>query len=504
MADVASFFSPANLATGGIGFFATLIQQMQANSANAINQAINEGNVRRAEQLYRQFTSLMDEFGPALQDYMGSNIAAGAGAQADLWGRGLGQGVNNLATTLFGAPIQTPAAPSQAMNWRSLLQAATTPMMKAAETGSSQYNPETDPYPRQYLSPEEIAYIDQEKKPNLWGKPGRFQGWSEAEIDRWLWEGRGERVPKAAAASPATASAPQDLESAFWNYLGVTDADTSKITATRLDDGKGEIGTWRIGDRVYSGVSEADAKMFSLAEQNVGPIFGADANTLDRTLSMPDEGWLSGWAGRFKAGMAELDKLGETARGDIAETFRNVRGRGHQELLNRGISPLNPLMEISAGAQESEELAKLDEILARERLNWGSQLSGDFLNALTSGLSDLSGYDTSMGQNTLNYFTGMWPQVLNQTSNYLNQYSQTGMNFLNMLNNTYQQGAVQGPNPPNWASDWMLPWWQNWQARQAAQQAYQASKPSFWDYAAGPFGNLGGAAAGAGFGALFN
>lgn len=109
---------------------------------------------------------------------------------------------------------------------------------------------------------------------------------------------------------------------------------------------------------------------------------------------------IGGYLGRYLSGMAQLDRLGETARRNVREQFDTVSGQAQQSMVDRGLAntTIGPQLQAYIGGQEANAMTDVEETLAAQRLGWGSQLSGDFLNAQTQ--LGLSGIDLGR-QNTM-------------------------------------------------------------------------------------------------------
>jgi hypothetical protein len=172
-----------------------------------------------------------------------------------------------------------------------------------------------------------------------------------------------------------------------------------RISAVRPPSAVGDATTVTLdenGNPVETVLYDANASPFAALEQ-----------------TLPEA--LQGYAGRFSAGMGELDKLSDEASRRIDRDYGNLLTGAEQSLVDRGLYNTSTLGATQRGVEEGRTRAQteLDDVLARERLNWGSALSNDFLQALERGITGGVGMMGDYGGNLLNAMDAGWTTSFN-------------------------------------------------------------------------------------------
>ncbi len=89
----------------------------------------------------------------------------------------------------------------------------------------------------------------------------------------------------------------------------------------------------------------------------------------------------AGYQKRYADAMAQLANWGNQQKADESQRWANVRSRGIQDLINRGItgSTIMPSVRSGIARQESNAMNRLNESLNAQKLRYQTELSGDLL-----------------------------------------------------------------------------------------------------------------------------
>ncbi|MEW6439232.1 MAG: hypothetical protein AB1508_18940 [Pseudomonadota bacterium] len=476
-------------------------QNQQAAEGRATNTAIAQGASADTAAMFKGLLSNLGEFGKTIENYLGRNYGTYLSGMGQLWDRGSSNLANVIQTLASGKEYFFPTTPSiSALPWEQMATnvepgtvAGGTAPGAATAASEGKYDPKGR-YPRSYLSPEERAYIEQEKKPDIFGRPGRFMGLSEAEIDQWLWKNRGDRipasqrtdyVPKSAAAAKAKKAPGEGVQPEWtteqkgqwiWQQLGKD---------WKLDkSGKPPALTGEDLGKLSANAQAAAGEVLKKYGLEVPEPTGAK-------LELPSDDWLSGYAGRFKAGMAEIDKLGKQVAEDINTQWGRFGAAQSADIRARGMAGTSA-MPVAAASTEQRRIAdqrRLQENLAQTRLNWGEQLSGDFLNNLGANLMGFQNYDTSMGLNALNEYRKMWPEAVTTGLTLTDAYNALATSGQGMQNQLALAQLVDSPAPVNWG-DIFSGVFQDAMSRAQARAAQSAQQSSFFGRNASALGSL--------------
>lgn len=169
----------------------------------------------------------------------------------------------------------------------------------------------------------------------------------------------------------------------------------------------------------------------------MGELKGNTGPTQDKTALTSYLGRMNtlvgGYKDRYTSLMRNLDEMGAQEKADIGQEFGGVASRAGQDLTSAGLSASTVAPTVQAGIQREKSGAegRLNESLRNQRLQWGSQLSGDLLNAEAQTSGDY-----------LNSVLGLKTGAAGQQQNWSDAWAQEYLKAVTGY-------PAQGPGPAN-------------------------------------------------------
>lgn len=421
---------------------------------------------------------LVGQYGPAILSWLESavrgnaanadianreqNIMGGLGGVADFlsgaynqWNQGSNQYIGNLYNMLGNqmgglqnAVLNTGVLPQTQVDWNQMSQ----PLQANGFAGYQFQNPSLNA-PTAMSNPAQfqLDWISSDRN-----NADRVRAAGLSEDQRW--QQFGEVTPEYAS---------------MWRNTGVD----ANLQQWARQNGLSQEALAQAASGGRQGVLDAvnqfasDKYLSSLGQELMPSQGGASAQAF--TTTTPDQTvdpMLQGFGGRFGSLMGMLDDFSNQRQEDTNQQFRNMASSLTGDLVSRGLTGSTVASSTRQGVenQRIDAQNRLADTINQEKMNWGAQLSGDYLNALTQmGMAGLN-QNAQLGGSLYDANNAIWNSQLGTGMNLAGTMLNTQMGFIPQSPSQYPLGDQLGQGYANQVATYPM-----------------RHQPSFWE-TAGP------------------